>query len=156
MHFLFIFLPLFYQESPIEITISQGGPGQDRHVHMRVCECVCMHVSEGGGRLSHLMVLAVQQEVDGDEVIVVCRWTHVEHEAMDAVLNKRPHEHSRHKDEGKAVLMDQDGMIWHEATHTNTHTQTDRGLASSTRPCNDKDDYLKCVCVCVLDRKSVV
>lgn len=57
------------------------------------------------------MVLTVQQEVQRDEVIIVGGWAHVEDEAMDAVLDKRPQKHAKHEDERKAVLVDQNGVV---------------------------------------------
>lgn len=60
---------------------------------------------------THLVVLTVQQEVQCDEVIIVGGWTHVEDEAMDAVLDKRPKEHTEHENKWKGVLVDQNGVI---------------------------------------------
>lgn len=60
---------------------------------------------------THLVVLTVQQEVQHDEVIIVGRWAHVEDEAMDAVFDKRPNEHTDHENKWKGVLVDQNGVI---------------------------------------------
>lgn len=57
---------------------------------------------------THLVVLPVQQEVQRDEVIIVGGRTHVEHEAMDAILHEGPDEHPEHEEEREQVLMDRD------------------------------------------------
>lgn len=59
----------------------------------------------------HLMMLSVQQEVNGDEVIVVGGRAHVKDEAMDAIFDEGPDDHAHHKDEGKAVLVHQEGIV---------------------------------------------
>lgn len=61
--------------------------------------------------ITHLVVLTVQQEVQRDEVIIVGGWTQVEDEAMDAVFDKRPKEHTEHEKKWKGVLVDQNGVI---------------------------------------------
>lgn len=58
------------------------------------------------------MVLTMEEEVKCDEVIVVGWWTHVEQEAMDAVLDEGPHEHSKQEEEWEPVLVDQKGVVW--------------------------------------------
>lgn len=46
-------------------------------------------------------------------------WFHVEDKAMDAVLDERPQEPARQKEQRESVLMDRDRDVWeHEHTHT--------------------------------------
>lgn len=52
------------------------------------------------------MVLPMEEEVKCNEVIVVGRWAQVEQEAMDAVLDKGPHEHPEQEEEWEPVLVD--------------------------------------------------
>lgn len=57
------------------------------------------------------MVLAVQQEVQRDEVVVVSRRLHVEDEAVDAVLHEGPQEPAHQEQDGEHGFMDGDGEV---------------------------------------------
>lgn len=58
------------------------------------------------------MVLTMEEEVKCNEVIVVGWWTHVEQEAMDAVLDKGPQKHPEQEEKWEPVLVDQNGVFW--------------------------------------------
>lgn len=58
------------------------------------------------------MVLTMEEEVKCDEVIVVGWRAHVEHEAMDTVLKKGPHEHPKKEEEREPVLVDHNRVLW--------------------------------------------
>ncbi len=45
-------------------------------------------MTQVSNKITHLVVLTMQQEVQHDEVIIVGRRAHVEDEAMDAVLDE--------------------------------------------------------------------
>ena len=72
--------------------------------------------------MTDLVVLAVQEEVQRDEVVVMSWWFHVEDEAMDAVLDERPQEPAQQEEHQEHVLMHRDGEVWE---HTHTHSDTD-------------------------------
>lgn len=57
------------------------------------------------------MVLPMEEEVKCDEIIVVGRRTHVEQEAMDAVLDKGPNKHPEQEEEWEPVLVDQKWVL---------------------------------------------
>ncbi len=67
--------------------------------------------SQVSNKITHLVVLTMQQEVQHDKVIIVGGRAHMEDEAMDAVLDERPQEHAEHEDERKAVLVDRNGVV---------------------------------------------
>lgn len=73
--------------------------------------------------LPHLVVLPVQEEVKGDEIVVMCWWFHVEDKAMDAVLDEGPQEPAQHKKRQENVLMDRNGEVW-EHTDNGTYLYT--------------------------------
>ena len=60
----------------------------------------------------YLVVLSVQEEVYRDEVVVMGWWFHVKDKAMDAVLDERPQEPARQKEQWENVLMDRDREVW--------------------------------------------
>lgn len=62
----------------------------------------------------YLMVLAMQKEVQRNEVVVMSRRFHVEDEAVDAVLDERPQGPTQQKKEWEHVLMDRDGELCKE------------------------------------------
>ncbi len=68
-------------------------------------------MTQVSNKITHLVVLTMQQEVQHDEVIIVGRRAHVEDETMDAVLDEWPQEHAEHEDKRKAVLVDQNGVV---------------------------------------------
>ena len=68
----------------------------------------------------YLVVLSVQQEVDGDEVVVVGWGPHVEDEAVDAVLQEGPEKPAQSEEQGEHVLVDSNGEIWKDTRVTQT------------------------------------
>lgn len=62
------------------------------------CESVTDAGPQRGACPAHLMVLAVQDEVQHDEVIAVAGGLHVEQEAVDEVLDEAPEEHPQHEE----------------------------------------------------------
>ena len=63
------------------------------------------------------MVLAVQQEVYGDEVVVVGGRFQVEDEAVDAVLDEGPQEPAGHEQHWETVRRDLLRVVWEEHRH---------------------------------------
>lgn len=51
-----------------------------------------------GARPTHLVVLAMQDEVQCDEVIAVAGGLHVEQEAVEEVLQQTPEQHPQHEE----------------------------------------------------------
>ena len=57
-------------------------------------------------------MLPMQQEMQGDEIVVTSGWLHVEDKAMDEVLKQGPQEHPQEEDEGEVVFVDGDGVLY--------------------------------------------
>lgn len=58
-----------------------------------------------------LMMLPMQEEVYGDEVVVMGRGLHVKDKAVNAVLDEGPEEPAHHEEHWEQVLMDWDGEV---------------------------------------------
>lgn len=58
------------------------------------------------------MVLSVQEEVKRDKVVVMGRRFHVKDKAVDAILDERPQEPAKQKEQWENVLMDGNGEVW--------------------------------------------
>lgn len=67
--------------------------------------------NQSGAIERRLVVLPMQEEVYGDEVVVMGRGLHVKDKAMDAVLDEGPEEPAHHEEHWEQVLMDWDGEI---------------------------------------------
>lgn len=59
----------------------------------------------------YLVVLSVQEEVKRDKVVVMGGRFHVKDKAMDAILDERPQEPAKQKEQRENVLMDRNGEV---------------------------------------------